>query len=483
MPFAVPMIWREQKDHSSDCYFCMTNVAGFSKKNKSKIIYPDCESALKPVPHDAENTVPVPPAYCASESDSSSDVGDEDDVAADACYEPESEQGKPHLLSQSDLDDLVRDLSLPKEKSELLASRLQEWNLLQKGTTTSHFRDRHAKLASYYKLENEVCFCSDVSGLMLELDCDYEPEQWRLFIDSGKDSLKAVLLHNGNEKPSVPIAHAVRMKETYESMELILKLINYSNHNWNICGDLKVVALLLGLQLGYTRHMCFLCLWNSRDDKNHYKVQQWPSRVDHTVGRYNVQHASLVDPLKVYLPPLHIKLGLMKNFVVAMDHNGSGFQYLKDKFGKIKTDAKLKAGIFVGPEIREIMRDDAFRSKLNKLELAAWDAFVLVVQNFLGNHRADNYAELVSNMLAAYQQLGSRMSLKIHFLHSHLDFFPTNLGDVSDEHGERFHQDIAIMERRYQGHFNPNMMGDYCWFLQRSTTDTHKRKSKCLKHF
>jgi hypothetical protein len=100
----------------------------------------------------------------------------------------------------------------------------------------------------------------------------------------------------------------------------------------------------------------------------------------------------------VYLPPLHIKLGLMKNFVVAMDHNRSGFQYLKDKFGKIKTDAKLKAGIFVGPEIREIMRDDAFTSKLNKLELAAWDAFVLVVKNFLGNHRADNYAELVSKI-------------------------------------------------------------------------------------
>ena len=38
------------------------------------------------------------------------------------------------------------------------------------------------------------------------------------------------------------------------------------------------------------------------------------------------------------------------------------------------------------------------------------------------------------------------MSLEIHFLHSHLYFFPENLGDVSDEHGEKFHQGIAIME-------------------------------------
>ncbi|UYV84991.1 hypothetical protein LAZ67_X004186 [Cordylochernes scorpioides] len=42
------------------------------------------------------------------------------------------------------------------------------------------------------------------------------------------------------------------------------------------------------------------------------------------------------------------------------------------------------------------------------------------------------------------------MSLKIHFLHSPLDFFPDNLGAVSDEHGERFHQDISSMEKRYQ---------------------------------
>ena len=43
--------------------------------------------------------------------------------------------------------------------------------------------------------------------------------------------------------------------------------------------------------------------------------------------------------------------------------------------------------------------------------------------------------------------MGCLMSLKIHFLHFHLNFFPPNLGAVSDEHGERFHQDITKMER------------------------------------
>lgn len=52
----------------------------------------------------------------------------------------------------------------------------------------------------------------------------------------------------------------------------------------------------------------------------------------------------------------------------------------------------------------------------------------------------------MENLLKAYNDLGCNMSLKVHFLHSHLDFFPQNLGDVSDEHGERFHQDISSMK-------------------------------------
>jgi hypothetical protein len=40
------------------------------------------------------------------------------------------------------------------------------------------------------------------------------------------------------------------------------------------------------------------------------------------------------------------------------------------------------------------------------------------------------------------------MGLKIHSLESHLNFFPENFGEVSDEHGERFHQDMVAMEKR-----------------------------------
>ena len=476
MPFAVPMIWREQQNHHDDCYFCCTSIAGFNKKNKGHIKYAYCVSARKPVPHDDENPVPTPPA------DQNIPVSSGEEDGDDEPFEPDTQE--PHLLNQGDLNDLVRDLSLSKAKAELLGSRLQQWNLLEPNTKISLFRARHRDMAEFFEMEDKMTFCSDINGLLKELGCDHHPTDWRLFIDSGKNSLKAVLLHNGNEKPSVPLAHAFGMTETYETMRQLLDSIKYNDFKWHICGDLKVVALLLGLQSGYTKYMCFLCLWDSRDDKNHWTKKDWKERKEDVPGRYNGKHVTLVDPAKIFLPPLHIKLGLMKSFVRAMDLNGRGFLYLKEKFGNTLSEAKIKAGVFVGPQIRQIMKDETFPTTLNPKELAAWRSFKAVTDKFLGNERADNYEEIVQQLLESFRELGSRMSLKIHFLHQHLNFFPDNLGAVSDEHGERFHQEISLMETRYQGRHNPNMMGDFCWFLHRETdTEQHKRKAKCLKHF
>ena len=106
-----------------------------------------------------------------------------------------------------------------------------------------------------------------------------------------------------------------------------------------------------------------------------------------------------------------------------------------------------------------------------------------LTKNFLGNVRAQNYEELVDNMLKRYQSLGARMSLKTHFYNSHLEFFPHNLGDISNKHGKRFCQETAIMKTLYQGRFSPNMMDDYCWTLQcESDSCSYKCKSGDQKH-
>ena len=82
------------------------------------------------------------------------------------------------------------------------------------------------------------------------------------------------------------------------------------------------------------------------------------------------------------------------------------------------------------------------------------------------------------DLLTSYTDMGCNMSLKIHFLESHLDFFPENLSEVGDEHGERFQQDILAMEKRHQGKWTSSMLADYCWTLKRDVPEPNSwRKS------
>jgi hypothetical protein len=101
-------------------------------------------------------------------------------------------------------------------------------------------------------------------------------DEWRLFIDFPKVSLKAVLLHSGIVLPSIPVAHAFGIKESDDSRKQLPQYIKYDTYKWNICVDLKVTALLLGLQLGYTKFPCFLCEWDSRDKAYHNVKRMWP---------------------------------------------------------------------------------------------------------------------------------------------------------------------------------------------------------------
>jgi len=209
--------------------------------------------------------------------------------------------------------------------------------------------------------------CNYVCSVTEFLGHEYNPDQWRLFIDSSKVTLNLVLLHNGNRFPSVPLAHAANMKKSYENMKLLLGKIKYDVFKWKLCGDLKVVALLLGMQLGYTKYCCFLCEWYSRDKKNHYVNKLWPKRTSLTPGEKNVFNSPLILSEKNFLPPLHIKLDLMKKFVKGMDKTGRGFKYVRNKFPNL-SDAKIKEGIFIGPHIRELMQDKQLDEDLNVTE-------------------------------------------------------------------------------------------------------------------
>ena len=108
--FAVPMVWREKKDHVTDYYFCLTNVQGHSHENRKNIQYPDLPSAIRPVQHSVNLPIPMPPANLPilhEESLTCSKSSGED-------FEPCQSKVISHLITQEDLNDLVRDLNLSK---------------------------------------------------------------------------------------------------------------------------------------------------------------------------------------------------------------------------------------------------------------------------------------------------------------------------------------------------------------------------------
>ena len=172
-------------NHGTDCYFCVINLTGINRKNRSSLKYPDLQSARRPVADCDEIQITV--------FGELPDISDEDFTGVE---ENEQEvildENAPHPFSQMELNDPVRDLGLSKSSTEL-------------------------------------------------------------FIDSSKQSLKCVLMHNGNRFASVPFAHSTALKEKYEALKYVLEKMHYDQHEWDIYVDLKMVSLLLRQQTGFTK--------------------------------------------------------------------------------------------------------------------------------------------------------------------------------------------------------------------------------------
>jgi hypothetical protein len=193
-------------------------------------------------------------------------------------------------FTQSELNDLIRELQLTKEKSALLGSRLREKNVLASGVKFSCYRNcdknfeniMHRKI-NFYFARMFVIFC-----------INWERKNMILapgaFLSTLPKGLKAVLLHNSNVLASIPLVHSTKLFESYETLKLILQKIKYHEHEWPICGDLKVIGLLLGQQRGYTKFPCFLCAWDSRARDKYCVTVHWPEREQLQPGSKNVSN-------------------------------------------------------------------------------------------------------------------------------------------------------------------------------------------------
>ena len=143
------MIRRELTDHVNDCYFCLTPSIkkGFNRKKKSVLEYPNIPSAIRPVPHSDELPIPEPRKIDLLSSDNAESI--EECSVSEPCTSKNKKFGittEPHLINESKLNDLVRNLDLPKVKAELL----EQWNLLQNGVKVCSFCTRQQSLVQFF---------------------------------------------------------------------------------------------------------------------------------------------------------------------------------------------------------------------------------------------------------------------------------------------------------------------------------------------
>ena len=94
----------------------------------------------------------------------------------------------------------------------------------------------------------------------------------------------------------------------------------------------------------------------------------------------------------------------------ALDFGGETFQEIRLMFPKL-SEAKIKGGIFVGPQVKAMLKSEKLERAMTKVEKEAWCAFRDVVCGFLGNYKDPNYKQLVAKLIENFKKLGCRMSL------------------------------------------------------------------------
>ena len=114
-----------------------------------------------------------------------------------------------------------------------MALRLKQWNLLtEEQRLPSTGKD--VDLSKLFSADAKLYYCNNIPGLFESVGIEYDPGHWRLFVNSSKESMKAVLIHNGNTLPSVPVTYSTTLKENYLTLQLILEKLNYNTYRWLI---------------------------------------------------------------------------------------------------------------------------------------------------------------------------------------------------------------------------------------------------------
>lgn len=250
LTFMKPMVWiKDPKSHDkSRCYSCINYSPKLNKRMLKRKTYVAAYTGILPVsmPDGAKPPKPPSPDVMSTRT-AITQLGNQSDFQ-DADYEPDIDDDKSKPLTQNEMDYVVANIGLSQRNAEFLTSFLKRRKLTEHTVSASSYRSRQTEFQTFYTVDaaNTFTYCTDIEGLVNHLGMAYAADDWRLFIDGSVSSLKAVLLHKTNNKPSIPLAYGTNMKECYETLGNILEKIKYEEHKWKICCDLKVVNIMQG---------------------------------------------------------------------------------------------------------------------------------------------------------------------------------------------------------------------------------------------
>ena len=146
----------------------MVNIKDFNRYKTRKWEYPDLKSARRPVLH--FESIPVPvftslPQLHDSNSEESHAL-ECSETSEGSCSEYEESSSSPKHFTQQELNDLIRDLNLSKQGSELLASRLKEKNCLQPDAKITFYRNGKTGILPFFSQDNDLLYCNNIIGLL-----------------------------------------------------------------------------------------------------------------------------------------------------------------------------------------------------------------------------------------------------------------------------------------------------------------------------
>lgn len=129
-------------------------------------------------------------------------------------------------------------------------------------------------------------------------------------------------------------------------------------------------------------------LWYFRPNDQHWA--DWPICKQIVMWTKNVIKEPLVNCDHIILSPLHIILGLMKQFFKALDQNAACFSYTCSEL----PNENQKAGLFDTTQIRKLINDENFVSHITEFDATAWtslffscERFSLTKRNWILNKR------------------------------------------------------------------------------------------------